>query len=275
MRPLLLLSLVCGVAITARADDTTVALSDVPATVQNIIQTQIAGGTMGDITKSTDDEETVYDVDLTAKDGSDRDFSVAQDGTLLNVELPLAETPDAVRKAVQAELSTVDTIDKNLADSEISYDIKGTGTDGTEKDFTVADDGSILSREIDLTNTPDAVQKSIAAQLAGSKIASIDENFDDDGTNFDVTVTAADGPDTSFNLIADGALASRQVSLAGVPCPVQKTIRDRLGDGTVLRVDKSFIERRGVLPFEIEGRKDGKPFDFAVGPRGRFLGMDD
>jgi hypothetical protein len=31
----------------------------------------------------------------------------------------------------------------------------------------------------------------------------------------------------------------------------------------------------GVFPFEVEGRKDGKPFDFSVGPKGRFLGMDD
>jgi hypothetical protein len=28
------------------------------------------------------------------------------------------------------------------------------------------------------------------------------------------------------------------------------------------------------LPYEVEGRKDGKTFDFSVGPRGRFLGMD-
>jgi hypothetical protein len=40
-------------------------------------------------------------------------------------------------------------------------------------------------------------------------------------------------------------------------------------------VDKSFDARRGVLPYEIEARKDGKPFNFSVGPKGRFLGMDD
>ena len=45
--------------------------------------------------------------------------------------------------------------------------------------------------------------------------------------------------------------------------------------GTVLRVDKSFVKERGVDPFEVEGRKDGKPFDFSVGPRGKFLGMNE
>jgi len=39
-------------------------------------------------------------------------------------------------------------------------------------------------------------------------------------------------------------------------------------------VDKSFEKRNNDFPFEVEGRKDGKPFDFFVAPRGRFLGMD-
>jgi hypothetical protein len=34
-------------------------------------------------------------------------------------------------------------------------------------------------------------------------------------------------------------------------------------------------KKAGVLPYEVTGRKDGKPFNFSVGPRGRFLGMDD
>lgn len=275
MRFLILASFVGGVAVTALADDAKVTLANTPADIQSVIQTQTAGGIMGDITKSADDEETVYDVDFTAKDGSDRDFSVAQDGTLLNVELPLAETPAAVQKTIQAETSAVDTIDKNLADADISYEVKGTGGDGKDKNFTVADDGTVLSREVALGDTPDAVQKTIATELSGGKVASIDENLDDEGTNFDVTVTSVSGADTSFNVTADGMLASRHIALGEVPRPVQRTIHEQLGDGTLLRVDKSFLKRMGVLPFEIEARKNGKPFDFAVGPRGRFLGMDD
>ncbi len=33
--------------------------------------------------------------------------------------------------------------------------------------------------------------------------------------------------------------------------------------------------RKEVLPYEVQGRKDGKPFDFSVGPGGKFLGRDD
>jgi uncharacterized membrane protein YkoI len=275
MRPAIIISLVCGLAIVARADDTKVALSDTPATVQKTIQAQVADGTMGDITKSADDEDTVYDVDLMAKDGSDRDFSVAQDGTLLSVEVPLSETPNPVQKTIQTQLSTLDSIDKNLAESEISFDVKGTGQDKKDKNFTVAEDGTLLGEEVTLDETPDAVQKTVATQLGRGKLESIDENFDDDSTNFDVQASSPDGSETSFNITADGTLASKQVPLDKVPPPAKKTIENRIGDGTVLRVDKSLVKRMGVFPFEVEGRKDGKPFDFSVGPKGRFLGMDD
>ena len=46
-------------------------------------------------------------------------------------------------------------------------------------------------------------------------------------------------------------------------------------DGRILRIDKSFEPRQGVLPCEIEAHKEGKPFNFSVGPKGRFLGMDE
>ena len=275
LKPLLLAVVCCGFAGNAMADDT-VALSATPAAVQKTIQAHIGDGTMGEIDKSPSDEEIIYDVSLTAKDGSDRDFSVAQDGTLLNVEVSLAEIPADAQKTVRAELAggTLESIDKNLADSEISYDVEGTNQDGIEKDFTVADDGAILSMELPLEKTPDAVQKTISSQLKGSTITDIEENFDEDGTNFDINVTALDGNATSFNVQAGGTLASVRVPLADVPPAARRTIKAHIGDGTVLRVDRSYVKEKGVNPFDIEGRKDGKPFDFSVGPRGRFLGMN-
>lgn len=262
---------------TSLLADETVALSDTPVAVQKTIQSQVADGKMGDITKHAEDQDTVYDVDLTAKNGFDRDFTVAQDGTLLSVEVTLVETPAAVRDTIKSELngSGPDSIDKNLDDAEISYDVEGPGENGSVKDFTVDEDGTLSSRQVALAETPDSVQQSIAAQLNGGKVKTIDENFDDDGTNFDVTVATSAGAETSFNVGADGAMISKEISLDEVPARARATIENRIGDGAVLRVDKSFIRRNNVLPFEVEGRKDGKPFDFSVAPRGRFLGMDD
>lgn len=263
-------------AVPAPADET-VALSATPAAVQKTIHDQVADGKMGDITKSTEDLDIVYDVDLTAKNGFGRDFTVAQDGTLLSVEVTLGETPAEVRQTIQSELngSGPDSIDKNLDGTEVSYDIEGPGADGKEIDFTVDEDGTLSSRQIPLNDTPGAVQKTIATQLNGSKVETLDENFDDEGTNFDVDVTAPDGTETGFSVAADGSMMSKEVGLNEVPARARATIQNRIGDGTILRVDKSFVKRDNVFPFEVEGRKDGKPFDFSVGPRGKFLGMDD
>jgi uncharacterized membrane protein YkoI len=274
--PALLVCAIAAIATPALADET-VALSDTPAAVQKTIHDQVGNGKMGDITKSAEDQDTVYDVELTAQNGFGRDFTVAQDGTLLCTEVTLAETPAIVRQTIQSELngSGPDSIDKNLDDTDISYDVEGPGADGKEIDFTVDEDGTLSSREVTLAQSPDAVQKTIASELNGGKVETIDENFDDDGTNFDVTVTTTEGPETSFNVDADGTMTSKEVGLDEVPARARATIRNRIGDGTILRVDKSFARRDNVLPFEVEGRRDGKPFDFSVGPRGRFLGMDD
>ena len=77
-------------------------------------------------------------------------------------------------------------------------------------------------------------------------------------------------------MAANGVLLREQVALEDTPSAARKTIRERMGNGTILRIDKSLVEKRmGVLPYEVQGRKAGKPFDFSVGPRGRFLGMDE
>jgi hypothetical protein len=271
--------LLCGIAASAAPAlaDETVTFSDTPAAVHKTIHDQVGDGKMGAITKRAEDNDTVYDVDLTAKDGFERDFTVAQDGTLLTIEVTLAEVPAEVRQTIKSELSGSgpDSIDKNLDDADISYDIEGPGNNEKEVDFTVDEDGTLSRRRVALTDTPDAVQKTIAAQLNGGSVETIDENLDDDGTNFDVTITTPGGSETSVNAATDGTMMSKEVPLDDVPARARATIQNRIGDGTILRVDKSFEKRNNVFPFEVEGRKDGKPFDFSVAPRGRFLGMDD
>jgi len=255
----------------------TVALSETPAAVQKTIQSQVGDGTLGEIDKVLNDGETAYDVELTAKDGSEHDFTVDEDGTLLSIEVALADTPALVQKAIQTLMSQgeVAGIDKNLDDSDVTYDIELTAKDGREKDYTLADDGTLLSENVALNETPDVVQKTITARLAGGKLESIDKNFYENGVSYDVEMTTKEGQERGFTVAADGSLASAQVTLAETPSRVRSTIKKQIGDGEILRIDQSFVKEKGVFPYEIGARKDGKPFDFSVGPKGRFLGMDD
>jgi len=261
----------------AEAVSKTVALSEAPPAVQKTIQTQAGDGTLGEIDKALNGGETVYNVELTAKDGHERDFTVDEDGTLLSVEIALTEAPAPVQKSIQTltNQGELNGINKNLDDSDVTYDVELTAKDGQEKDFTIDEDGTLLSAEVALSETPEMVQKTIQTRVGDGNLGSIDKNFDEAGINYDVEMTTKEGRNKGFIVAADGSLVSAQVTLEETLPAVRRTIKRQIGDGKVLRIDLSFVKEKGVFPYEIEGRKDGKPFDFSVGPKGRFLGMDD
>jgi uncharacterized membrane protein YkoI len=254
-----------------------VKFSELPVPAQKAVTNQMSGGNLQDIEQTNDDEEMTFDVSFTTKAGEEQDFIVAEDGTVLSIEVELTETPAAVQKTIHAQADgwTLESIDKNVADAEVSYDVTVSKA-GREKIFTVALDGSLLSTIISLAEAPVPVQTAIKLQLADGSLKSIEENFDADGNSFDVEISTVEGRRKSFSLTANGDLASEETSLEKISPAARKTIQEKIGAGKILRIDKSLIEKKGgVLPFEVEGRKDGKPFNFSVGPRGRFLGMDD
>ena len=254
-----------------------VKLSETPAAVQKTIQSQVGDGTLGEIDKALNDSETVYNVELTAKDGYERDFTVAEDGTLLSKEVALAETPASVQKTIHTltNQGELEGINKNVDDWDVTYDIELTAKNGGEKDFTVAGDGTLLSAEVELNETPGAVRKTIQSRLGDSKLESIDKNFDGEAANYDVEMTTKEDQGKGFTVASDGRLVSAQVTLEETVPAVQRTIKRQIGDGKILRIDLSFVNEKGVFPYKVEGRKNGTPFDFSVGPKGRFLGMDD
>lgn len=195
----------------------------------------------------------------------------------MSIEVTLAETPAPVQKTIQtlASRGELEGINKNLDDSDVTYDLALTNKNGKEKDFTIAEDGTLLSAGVELNETPDAVKKTIQSRLGDGKLESIDKNFDEDGANYDVEMTTKAGQERGFTVATDGSLVSTQVTLEETPRPVRRTIKNQIGDGRILRIDLSFVKERGVFPYQVEGRKDGASFDFNVGPKGKFLGMDD
>jgi uncharacterized membrane protein YkoI len=254
---------------------TGVTLAETPAAVQKTIQTEAAGSALESIDRNIEESGDTYDVDTT-KNGRTQSFTVDDDGTLLSLGVTLEETPAAVQKAVQAQAAggPVRSIDKNVDDTEITYDVE-TASAGVAKDFTLDEDGAMVSAEVALAGTPPPVQAAIAKQTAGGTVKSIDANFDPDGTTYDVEAVMKDGAMNSFTVGAGGELRSVEVSLAQVPPAPRKTIQDQIGTGKIIWIDRSLVPRKGKFPYEVEGCKGGKPFDFSVGPKGKFLGLDE
>jgi len=262
--------------VSAADDAKSLTLTDLPAAVQKTITGQIADGQLGDIDKTNEGRETVFDVSYTPKGGEERDLTVADDGTLLTLEVGLTELPAAVQATIQTQASgsNLESVEKNLDDAEVTYDVE-VSKDGKDRSFTVAADGDLLSEEVSLTTTPAAVQSAVSAKIGEGTFQSIDESFEPEGNSFDVEALSKDGAHISFSVSATGELLTEEVALSKVPPAARKTIQTKIGDGKIIKINKSLSEKKdGVLPYEVQGRKDGKAYDFSVGPKGRFLGLD-
>ena len=251
----------------------TVTIHQVPPAVKKTIESQSMGFKLGNIEMDCDDSEVTYTTTIT-KEGRDSDFTVAEDGRLLSVELTLEEAPAAVQKTIKAQLGQgeLDSLENNL--EENTYEIEYTRKDGTDGYFSVKEDGKLLTVQVALAEVPPVVRKTIEANLGKGKLGNVYRTTENGEVSFDAEVSFEE-KQREMSIAENGKLESMQVFLAEAPEPVQKTIREKLGSGKLIRIDHSFVPDRGVLPYEIEARKDGKPFNFSVGPKGRFLGMDE
>src|SRR5215831_19453222 len=80
-------------------------LSRLPVPVQKTIHAQAAGGRIEGVEKQVDDEETVYDVQL-VRDGKERSFGVAEDGTLTYSQVFLSELTEPLQHAIHDQIKT-------------------------------------------------------------------------------------------------------------------------------------------------------------------------
>jgi hypothetical protein len=253
-----------------------VALASTPPAVQKAVLSRVANGTIEEIDRTDESGEVTFDVAFVDKRGIEQGFTLADDGGLLSVEVQLADAPPAVQKTISAEASgwLLEGIDQNMDDTEASMDIE-VSKDGRDKYFTVAGDGDVLSAQVTLDETPPPVQAAIRAQLPGGTLRSIDENFDPGGNTFDVVALTNAGARKSFTVAPNGSLLSQEVPLQDVPPGARQAIQTQIGNGRILRIDQSSTgKKQKGLSYEVEARKDGKSFDFSVGPEGKFLGMD-
>jgi len=249
-----------------------VTFADTPAAVQKTIQTDTAGCQLASIDKNDDG---TYDVDLW-RSGAEHDFTVADDGTILSGSVTIAETPATVQATIASQSAgwQVSDINKNVDEFPATYDVDFVRA-GQEKGVTIGVDGTLLSMEVPLANLPVPAQATITRIVGGGKVTSIEQNMDPDGVTYDIEAQGPTGATLSFTVGPGGSEQSEQVTMNRVPPAPRATITQTIGNGEILRVDRILIGKEDkVLPYSVEGRKDGKSFDFSVGPKGRFLGMD-
>jgi hypothetical protein len=245
-----------------------------PPAVQKAVQQQAASGKIGEITREEKNGSVTYVVEIT-KGAQTRDYTFDEGGTLVAMEMALQELPLEVQKTIQAQVvqGTIDSIDKSIDGTFVSYDVDWKSKDGKDHSFTVLESGKLDSVEMSLDETPPAVKATITRELGKDQLVSISKTFEDDGVFYEVTFVSL-GVERDFSVKENGQMDSRQVLLTELPPSVLTTIDRVIGQGKVIRVDQIYEKRKGGPPFEVESIVNGKPYYFLVGQKGAFLGND-
>ena len=263
-------TLVCCVAIftaiasaTAAKRSTAGKLAHLPDVVRKTVEAQADGGKVTSISRDTDDDGTSFDIEVT-KDGESRSFTVEEDGRLSEMEVFLAETPEAVQKTIKAQAgkNEIAGISKVFDGDDFEYDVEVT-QEGASRYFSVAADGTLLSAEITLAEASDAVQKAIQSQLGtGEKIASVTKTFDDSEVSYEIEATSGDKT-RAFTVDARGKLVDTEIALSDAPPPVQKAIQQQLGtDGVLEGITKLFDDEAVTFDVEISKKGDSRSLTF-------------
>ncbi|MHC4156111.1 MAG: PepSY domain-containing protein [Planctomycetota bacterium] len=132
------------------ADD--VSLAEVPQAVRAVIERATKGFEIDDIERDNDDGKIVYEVDAENDDRQIK-LKVAQDGSLLEKEeeIDSDDLPDVVLTAVKKSVGDIDfdDIEKRYRRGRNTYyKIEGE-TDEFKVDLEIAEDGTILDKDID------------------------------------------------------------------------------------------------------------------------------
>jgi len=158
-----------------------------PPPVRQTIREQLGeDGKMGRVTKSTEDEQTVFEVTIT-KDGRDRDLTIAASGTILEREVFLDEVSASVKSAIlqTARGEEVDDITQTTDDGQINYDVE-TIKGGVTRDFTIGPAGQLLSLQVTLAETPPAAQKTVGEKTQGATNIKIHKTTEEGEETYEV-----------------------------------------------------------------------------------------
>jgi hypothetical protein len=250
-------------------------IGQLPPAVQKAIQMQAtASGKVGEITRDDNGGSVNYVVEIT-KGAQTRDYTFDEAGTLVGMEMALQELPPEVQKTIQAQVvqGTIESIEKTIDGTFVSYDVDWKSKTGKDHSFTVLENGKLDSVELSLDETPGPVKGTITHELGTDQLKSISKTFEEDGVYYEVTFVSL-GVERDFTVKENGQMDSRQVLMTELPPSVQTTIDKVVGQGKVVRIDQVFEKVKGGPPFEVESVVNGKPYYFRVGQKGAFLGAD-
>jgi len=234
------------------------------------ILTEAGIATIDDCRRVTEDGEDVFEVDIT-RNGIERSFTVALDGTLRSRQVFIGELALPVQRAVNALQNNGQVKGIYLCDEDGDRVYEVEVLNGEYKRFyTIGLDGVFQATQMRMTELPEPVQKTIGDQAAKAKarMLYISRSEVDAGQVFDVLL-ANDGKRRVVSVGADGSVQAVQVALTETPQPVQKTIATTAGPAKVVYVGRA--DEDGDVTFSVVTTDNAVRKEFVVGLDGALL----
>jgi uncharacterized membrane protein YkoI len=122
-----------------------------------------------------------------------------------------------------------------------------------------------------MADLAEPAQKAIKEQLGDGKLVRIEEFIKDDQAYYRVELTK-EGKERSFTVDDEGKLCQLQVSLEEAPDPVQAGIRQQVGDGKLVQIDK--VSGEEGTTYEVEITKGGRDREFTVNANGELTRVE-
>lgn len=246
-------------------------LTTLPEAVQRTIKGQLHGAKIACIEESLDNGESLFTVEV-KQQGKERSFVVSEDGSLSRVQVGLEETPAEVQATIRTQLGkgTLVQIDKFPGEDETSYDVEIT-RDGKDRAFTLSEDGTLLSVEMFLDETPSSVKKAVQAHVGTGRLGDIYKIFEDGEVSYQVN-RSLHRHSMPFTLDAKGKLISAVVQIQDVPRCVQATITNKLGNAYLEDI-QMYVEK-GKNTYEITFTSADQSDSFEVSEDGKLMDSD-
>ena len=260
---------------TASASAAGIPFAQLPPAIQRGVLAQVKNGKLGEIQRQDYAGKVGYTFEIT-RDGYSRDYTLDENGAPVSVEFFLQETPPSVQKTIQSVLGPgkLGVIEKTLEDGKARFQVEWTMKEGDNRSCTILESGKLESTQVGIKEPPPPVQAAIAREVGTGLLKGVYKSFEGNAVYYDVVVNRGGAEDHDFTVSDRGQLESRQYFLAELALGAQSTITRIIGTGKLLRIDEVFEKRKGGFPFEIESSVNGKPYNFSVGPNGKFLGVN-
>jgi len=125
------------------------------------------------------------------------------------------------------------------------------------------------SAEETLDHLPDAVQKTVRAQVGQGRIRSIDTDNQDGEVTYDVEMVGRGGRPRSFTVGPEGQLLDKEVFMNELPAALRKAIKTKAGTAVIGDIDRSYEDAESTYSIEITA--DGKTRSFTLDEKGKLV----